>query len=245
MKKPLLCLVGLLSFTGVFAQQHSQFVELTVGATPLQFKDHFHSPYTYRATGLGVQATYGQERVNTRWQLEFGYSQANPQSIVSRKAATRVVDAVLNYQWRLSPVTKTGNGLHYFAGAGLRFWGNSTNYSPDIEVATTQATAAFSLGASARAVYRFKAVHRLDLQAFASVVSTVYRPNYAYFGKERFDLSWFGKSPIADVQLTYSYQVSSHFQGIVRYQVSYFKYDQPRQLTWLNQGISVGIRRTF
>lgn len=245
LKKPALCLVTWLASTTVLAQQQSQFVGLTMGVTPVQIKDYFHSPYKYRGSGLSLQATYGQERSKTQWQIDADYSQANPQSVVSRKASTRLFDAAFNYQWRLSSASKAENRFQYFAGMGVRFLGNSTNYSPDIDVATVQATAALSLGASAKVTYRFNAVHGIELQGFASAVSAVYRPHYEYFGKENLAVSWLGQNPIVNAQLTYHYQFSKHFQAIGNYQVSYFQYDQPRQVLWLRQLISVGVRRTF
>ncbi|RRB07366.1 hypothetical protein [Larkinella rosea] len=243
--KPLFWLLGLLTYTASFAQQRNQFAGLSAGVMPFQIKDHFHSPYTYRGTGLGLQVMYGQQRIKTLWQLEADYFQANPQSVVSRKAATQMIDAAFNYQWKLLPTLKVENRFQLFAGIGLRFSGNSTNYSPDIEVATNQATAALSLGASAKATYQFSKTHGLELQAFASVISAVYRPHYSYYGKEQFAASWLGRNPITDVQLTYYYQFSRRFQAIARYQLSYFNYDQPRQVVWLRQSLNAGIRRTF
>jgi hypothetical protein len=243
--KALICLIGILGFVPVIAQQKSQFIGLNVGLSPLHIKDHFHSDYTYRGTGTGIQAVYGQERLKTQWQLEAGYTQANPQSVVSRKASSRLVDLVLNYQWRLSPADKSENRLAYFGGVGIRLFGNSTNYSPDIEVSTVQSTAAVSLGATAKATYRFSPVHRVYVQAFASVLSAVYRPDFDYYGKDRLAASWLVQSPILDIQAGYQYQFSKNFRGMVSYQLNYFKYDQPRPAIWLRQSVRLGIQRMF
>ncbi len=232
-------------FVRVEAQQQSRYLEFHAGVAPLQIKDYFYSPYTYRGTGLRLQGMYGQERTKTQWQLEAGYTQTNPQSIVSRKASTRLVDLILNYHWRLSPARQPENRLQYFGGIGLRLLGNSTNYSPDSEVSTVQATAAVSLGASALVSYRFTPVHRLQIQAFASVVSAVYRPDYDYNDKEQIAATWFGKNPILAVQARYQYQFSRKYQATCRYQMSYFKYDQPRSVIWLRQSVSIGIQRSF
>ena len=245
LSKALICAMGMTVFARVEAQPQSRVLGISAGVAPLQIKDQFHSPYTYRGMGLNLQATYEQERTKTQWQLEAGYTQANLQSIVSRKASTRLVDLVLNYHWRLSPADQPQNRLHYFGGVGLRLFGNSTNYSPDSEVATVQATAAVSLGASARISYRFNPVHRLQVQAFASVVSAVYRPDYAYSGKEHLAATWLGKSPILAVQASYQYQFRKNYRATCSYQMSYFKYDQPRSVIWLRQNVSIGIHRSF
>ncbi|WP_150875198.1 hypothetical protein [Larkinella humicola] len=242
--KALLCAVAMTGFFRVEAQQN-RFLGISAGVAPLQIKDQFHSPYTYRGTGLNLQATFGQERTKTQWQLDAGYTQANPQSVVSRKASTRLFDLILNYHWRLFPASQPENRLQYFGGVGLRLFGNATNYSPDSEVATVQATAAISLGASARVSYRLNPVHRLQIQAFASVVSVVYRPDYDYNGKEHLAASWLGKSPILALEASYQYRFSKKYQATCRYQMNYFRYDQPRSVLWLGQSVSMGIQRSF
>lgn len=244
-RKILICVVSMTVFVRVEAQQQSRYLEFHAGVAPLQIKDYFYSPYTYRGTGLRLQGMYGQERTKTQWQLEAGYTQTNPQSIVSRKASTRLVDLILNYHWRLSPASQPENRLQYFGGVGLRLFGNATNYSPDIEVATVQATAAASLGLSAKATYQLDTKQSIHVQAFASVVSAVYRPDYDYNGKEHLALSWLSKSPILALETRYQYRISKKYQATCGYQMSYFKYDQPRSVIWLRQSVSIGIQRSF
>ncbi|WP_162384288.1 hypothetical protein [Spirosoma endbachense] len=53
----------------VLGQQRTQFWGLTAGVSPSQIKDQFHSDYTYRGIGLGLQAYYGQNRLKTQWHL--------------------------------------------------------------------------------------------------------------------------------------------------------------------------------
>ncbi|GAB3900259.1 hypothetical protein GCM10028803_22800 [Larkinella knui] len=243
--KTLICILGTTVFAPAVAQQRNRFLGISAGVAPLQIKDQLHSPYTYRGTGLKLRVVYEQERPQTQWQLETGFTQVNPQSVVSRKAASRSMDVILNYRWRLSPADKPENRLQYFGGAGLRLLGNSTNYSPDTDVATVLTTAAVSLGASAQMSYRFSPAHRLQIQAFASAASAVYRPDYAYYGKEQFSVSWLGKNQMADVQVSYQYQFRKNFCGMATYQLSYFKYGQPRPVIWLQQSFGVGIQRSF
>lgn len=238
--------LGWLTFGNpAFAQEKSRFVGLSAGFTSLQIKDYFHSDYTYRGTGLGVQAWYGQERLKTNWQLDVGYAQATPQSIVSRKASTQLVDLRGSYQWRLSPAGSVKNRFHGFAGLGVRLYGISTNYSPDIEVRTVQTTGVAALGLSAKVVYHLNHKHRIQVQAFGSALHAVYRPSYPFDGRDQVGFSWAGKSPVADAQLTYRYQLSRQWQAVGSYHIQYFRYDQPRPVTGLIKQASVGIQRSF
>lgn len=243
LKNSLFVALGLLLYTQVEAQSTRQFIALRAGFSQVQTKDYFHSDYTYQGTGLNLQATYGQERVNTHWQLNVGYAHLRPQSIVSRKASTRIINADFNYYWRLSPATE--RRFRYYSGVGLQLASNTTNYSPDIDVTTVQATAMASLGALAKATYQFKADHDFSLQAFANVISAVYRPTYAFYGKDQLTATWVGQSPVVATQVRYNYHVNKHFQATCQYQISYFKYAQPRPVSWLQQQISVGIQRSF
>jgi hypothetical protein len=229
----------------VLGQQRTQFWGLTAGFSPLQIKDHFHSDYTYRGTGLGLQAYYGKNRLKTQWQLEAAYTRATPQSIVSRKASTQLVDLSFDYQWRLLPVSRLDNRVQYFGGLGLRLFNNTTNYSPDMEVSTIVSTAVASLGVSAKATYQLNARQRILGQAFASVVSAVYRPDYAYFGRDQVAASWLGKSPLLDAWVTYQYQFRKRYQAVGFYELTYFQYDQPRPVIGLRQRVGIGIQRTF
>ncbi|QIP14558.1 hypothetical protein G8759_19045 [Spirosoma aureum] len=229
----------------VVAQQRTQFWGLTAGFSPLQIKDQFHSDYTYRGTGLGLQAYYGHNRLKTQWQLEAAYTRATPQSIVSRKASTQFVDLTFDYQWRLLPVSRLDNRVQYFGGLGLRLTNNTTNYSPDMEVSTIVSTAVASLGVSAKATYQLSARQRIQGQAFASIVSAVYRPDYPYFGRDQVAISWLGKGPLLDAQVTYQYQFHERYQAVGFYKLTYFQYDQPRPLVGLRQQVGIGIQRTF
>ncbi|GAB3337198.1 hypothetical protein GCM10027299_48040 [Larkinella ripae] len=242
-----LLIMGLLTIGGRRAagQDQSRFLGLTVGAAPLQIKDFFHSDYTYRGTGIGLQAFYRQERLRTQWQLEAGYTRATPQSIVSRPASTRLIDALFNYRWRFSRVHHPENRLHLFGGAGVRFVSNTTNYSPDINVRTVLATAAASLGGSANGVYRINAKQQIQAQLFLPLINAVYRPNYEYAGRDQFTVSRVGQNGLFDGQIRYSYQLSKPLQVVGTYQVTYFRFEQPRPVIGVRQGVGVGIQWRF
>ncbi|QHV93868.1 hypothetical protein [Spirosoma endbachense] len=170
---------------------------------------------------------------------------ASPQSIVSRKASTQLMALSFDYQWRLLPVSRLDNRVQYFAGPGVRLFNNTTNYSPDMEGSTIVYTAVASLGVSAKATYPLSARQRIQGQAFAAIVSAVYRPDYPYFGRDQIAASWLGKSPFLDARVTYSYQFHKRYQAVDYYELTYFQYDQPRPVTGLRQRVGIGIQRTF
>ncbi|MFC5408102.1 hypothetical protein ACFPMF_02185 [Larkinella bovis] len=227
------------------AQLQNRVLGVGGGFSPLQFKDYFHSDYTYRGAGLRLQAFYQQERRKTEWQLDAAYSLANPQSIVSRKATTRFMDVGFTYLWRLSAVSRPQRRFQYFAGPGLRLFGTSTNYSPDIDVSTVVATAAIAVGGSVKADYRIGTKQRIQAQLFAPLISTFYRPNYLYAGRDQVTASWVNQNVVFDGQVRYGYQPGNRFQVNVFYQFQYFRFEPPRPVIGLRQTIGIGIQRTF
>ncbi|MVM30955.1 hypothetical protein GO755_13010 [Spirosoma sp. HMF4905] len=229
----------------VLGQQRTQILGLTAGFSPLQIKDQFRSDYTYRGVGLGLQAYYGQNRSTKQWLLEAAYSRATPQSIVSRKASTQLVDLTFNYLWRLSSISRPGNRLQYFGGLGVHLFSTTTNYSPDIDVSTIVTTGIAALGLSAKASYQLSARQHIQGQGFVSVLSGVYRPNYAYFGRDQLAISWFGQNPILGIQVSYQYQLSKKIAAVSSYQLTYFQYDKPRPVNGLYQSVRLGLQRTF
>ncbi|AKD55469.1 hypothetical protein SD10_11685 [Spirosoma radiotolerans] len=229
----------------VLGQQRTQFLGLTAGLSPLQLKDRFRSEYTYRGAGLGLQVYYGQNRLKTQWQLEAAYSQVSSQSIVSRRASTQLGDLLFTYRWRLSSTSRQENRFAFFGGPGLHLFSTTTNYSPDIDVKTVVTTGIAALGVSAKATYQLSAKQSLEGQGFVSALSGVYRPDYAYFGRDKLAVSWLGKNPFLNAQLSYQYQLSKQLKAIGIYQLTYFHYDKPRPVTGLTQSVRLGLQRTF
>lgn len=245
LSKTLLLLSGILIGIVAKAQQDSQQIGIRVGVMPFQLKDNFHWPYPYIGTGIGLQATYLREKASNEWEFAGSYSQLNPQSIVSRPASAQHADVLLNYRWRLVPAINTANGLRINAGVGLRLFGLNMNYTPDLEASNLQLNAGAAIGGSVSAGYQISPSHSIRLSGFASAISAIYRPTYAYYGKELFTITWLGQNPTLEAQFSYSYRIHKSWQATLHYQLNYFKYNQPQSIIMLHQYVGVGFQKSF
>ncbi|MDJ1500145.1 hypothetical protein [Xanthocytophaga agilis] len=220
-------------------------MQLWVGSESVYLKDYFHAAFTYKGIQSGLSLKYENTSQNHIWLAEGSYMRGSIQSSVSVKAHIRQLSFDFSYLHHVIKSLRNRERFRLYMGVTLSNYGFLANYNPDLEYSETQATLNLAMALSARISYQLKPAHQFVFVAQSSIVAWVYRPDYAFNGKEYTGVTWPGTNANLRITLTYSYNWKRDWQLTTMYQYNYSEYVNPQALFLLRQGIFIGIRKCF
>ena len=98
---------------------------------------------------------------------------------------------------------------------------------------------------SGNILYRLNKKSAVRVQAGLPLFGFVYRPDFEINGKTLTTTTGLGKGNLFSVKAEYDYELSSKLYLTASYSYTYFSFDEPRPITILTNGLSVGLRKTF
>jgi hypothetical protein len=240
------CLVFAMASMNAFAQDSLKYstLSLGVGINHVANKDLFQSPYTFKGTNLRFHSSYALVRATGQHMFDFSYSGGQIKSIVSPKANNKLIQFNYDYFFKLN--TKSANRKFVpSVGAGLHTLLSSTNYLPYIESPTTYLSGGAYITLGGQVLYHLNKKSDLRMQIGLPLVGLLYRPDFEINGKTltKPALPW--KSNLFSVKLEYDYKFTRKVSATLMYNYSYFTFDEPRPITILQNGFSIGLRKTF
>lgn len=245
--KRLLVAVLLLVITNIVCAQdslkHTSF-SLSVGGNEVLNKDEFQSPYTYRGASLHVNSNYTIRRGRREQVIDFTYSAGQVKSIVSPRADTKMLFLNYDYFYALK-TSRTNRSFHISFGPGLHTFLSSTNYLPDVELPVRYSSASAYLTLSGKLASQLSKRSHVSMQLVLPVLGLVYRPDFEIDGKTLTKLTLPGKANLFCIDLGYEYGLRSRLTLKANYRYNYFTFDQPRHITILSNGISLGVMKNF
>jgi hypothetical protein len=245
--KYFLSLALLLALSNVTQGQDSlkhSTLSMSIGVNNTSNKDEFQSPYTYKGTNLLFHSTYTKFATTGQYFVDFTFSQGKFESIVSPKADNALL--LFNYDYLFNLKTKGTNGKFYPSlGFGVHTLLSNSNYLPEIESSNSYLTAGAYLALSGNLTYRISDRSTLRIQLALPVFGLVYRPDFEINGKTLTKTTSIGQSGLFSAKLEYAYKLNPKLSVLATYTYNYFTFDEPRAITILQNGLSIGIRRTF
>lgn len=223
--------------------QHSA-ISLSIGVNRISDKDEFQSPYTYRGSDILINCIYASVRAKGQRIIDFTYSEGKIKSIVSPQADNKLLFFNYDYLFNLKPKT-TNERFVPSLGMALHTLLSSTNYLPKIESPVSYLSAAAYLTVSGRFLYHFNKKSNVRMLLGLPVFGLVYRPDFEINGKTFTKITQIGKGNLFSAKLQYDCQLTSKFTFLATYHYSYFSFHEPRPVFILQNGLSLGVRRTF
>jgi hypothetical protein len=207
-------------------------------------KDQFQSPYTYKGTYYLVNSTYTRSNAKGQQIVDFTFSQGKFGSIVSPKAENALL--MFDYDYLFNIKTKNANRKFVPSlGFGLHTLLSNTNYLPEVESSKNYLTGGSYLTLSGNFTYHINKRNALRMQFGLPIFGLVYRPDFEINGKTLIKTNFIGQSIQSSAKLEYAYKLNPKLSLLATYTYNYFSYDEPRSITILQNGLLIGIRRTF
>ncbi len=243
----------LISFVIVFALSNATHAQDSLKYSTLSFgmglnsisnKDEFQSLYNYKGTNLLFNSTYTIFRMNGQHIIDLTYSGGQMESIVSPKADNRLL--LFNYDYFFNLKKKTINKKFTTSwGIGLHTLLSNTNYLPEVESPKSYLSGGAYLTISGNIIYHLNKRNSLRMQFGLPVFGLVYRPDFEINGKTLTKTTFAGKSSLLSVKLEYNYKLTPKINLTATYNYNYFTFDEPRPITILQNGLSIGLRKIF
>lgn len=230
----------------VFAQDSLKYSTLSVGIglNNILNKDKFQSPYTYKGTNMLFNSTYFRNRGNSMYIIDLTYSGGRIKSIVSPKADNKLFLLSYDYLFKLKP-KKSNTKFTSSLGLGIHTLISNTNYLPNIELPNSYLSGCAYLTLTGNARYNLNNKSHMRALLALSVIGLVYRPDFEINGKSLTKIALLGKSNLLSAKLEYDYKLSSKLNFTATYSYNYFTYEKPRPITILQNGLLLGLRKTF
>jgi hypothetical protein len=214
------------------------------GVANLQLKDKFQSPYTYSGMNplIGLRGTMTGSKGSHY--LDLSYSWGKIQSIVSPIANTATLTVHYDYLFYL---TKPNNRkrLVVSAGLGLHSITNRSTYLPNIELPVDYISSSAFLSATGQVHYSLNKKNQFTAQASLPIAGIIYRPDFDVNGKSLLKFASPTSSQLFYFKASYARLLRPSLHLTATYDYSYFSTDKPRPMTLLNQGLTIGLRKTF
>jgi hypothetical protein len=245
-----ICFISFVIFITLSNVTHAQdclkysTISLGIGLNTISNKDAFQSPYTYRGTNLLLNSTYTCFRTKGQHIIDLTYSSGQMESIVSPKANNKLI--LFNYDYLFNLKTKSANKK--FApsvGIGLHTLLSNTNYLPKVESPKNYLSGGAYLTLSGNILYHLNKKSSVRMQLGLPVFGLVYRPDFEINGKTLTKTTLIGKSSLLSVKLEYDYKLTPKLNLTAAYNYNYFTFDEPRPITILQNGLLIGLRKTF
>lgn len=214
------------------------------GVSALYMKDQFQSPYTYSGTNPLIGLTGVMSRSRGSHYLDLSFSWGKIQSIVSPKANTAMLSIRYDYLFHLTNPAKQKR-LVFSAGLGLHSVTNRSTYLPNIELPVYYISSTAFMSATAQVHYALNKKSQLMAQASLPIAGIVYRPDFEVDGKSLLKFTSPTRSQLFYFKATYAHILRPRLHLIATYDYSYFSTDEPRSMTLLHQGLTIGLRKTF
>ncbi|HEY5747778.1 MAG TPA: hypothetical protein VIU12_17010 [Chryseolinea sp.] len=241
------CVIVVSLYTHVSSGQdtlRNTSLSFRAGVGVLYMKDEFQSPYTYSGTNPLIGLTGVMNRSRGSHNLDLSFSWGKIQSIVSPKANTATLSVHYDYLVQLTNPDKQKR-LVFSAGLGLHSVTNRSTYLPNIELPVYSISSTAFMSASAQVHYALNKKSQLMAQASLPIAGIVYRPDFEVDGKSLLKFTSPTSSQLFYFKATYAHRLRPRLHFIATYDYSYFSTDEPRSLTFLNQGLTIGLRKTF
>lgn len=219
-------------------------LSFSVGLNSISNKDAFQSPYTYRGTNLLFNSTYIGFGAKGQHIIDLTYSGGQIKSIVSPQANNQLLR--LNYDYLFNLKGKnTNEKFTPSLGIGFHTLLSNTNYLPKVESPKSYFSGVAYLTLSGNILYRLNKKSSIRTQLGLPVVGLVYRPDFEINGKTLTKTTLIGKSNLFSIKLEYDYKVTPKLSLTATYNYNYFTFDEPRPITILQNGLSIGLRKIF
>jgi hypothetical protein len=219
-------------------------LSLGIGLSSISNKDAFQSPYTYRGTNLIFNVTYTNFRAKGQHIIDLTYSGGQMESIVSPSADNKLL--LLNYDYLFNLSGKRGNKRFIPAGGiGLHSLLSNTNYLPKVESPKNYLSGGSYLTLSGNILYQLNKRNSIRMQFGLPIFGLVYRPDFEINGNTLIKTSVIGKSSLLSVKLEYNFKLRAKLNMTATYSYNYFTFDEPRPITILQNGLLIGLRKTF
>jgi len=208
-----------------------------IGLNTMSNKDAFQSPYTYRGTNLLFNSTYTRFRTKGQYIIDLTYSGGQIESIVSPKADNKLL--LFNYDYLFNfKANSLNKKFTPSLGIGLHTFLSNTNYLPKVESPKSYLSGGAYLTLSGNIHYHLNKKSSVRMQVGLPIFGLVYRPNFEIKGKTLTKTTLIGK-------LEYDYKLSPKLNLTATYNYNYFAFDEPRPITILQNGLLIGLRKTF
>jgi hypothetical protein len=246
-KKCFIVAVVILTLSDVTLAQDSlkySTISLSIGFNNISDKDEFQSPYTYKGTNLLLNTTYTRFSPRGQHIIDLTYSGGNIKSVVSPQANNKLVLLNYDYLFNLNR-TRINKKLIPSVGVGFHTLLGFTNYLPEIEAPVSYTSAGSYLTLSGNVLYRLSKKSSISMQLGLPVFGLVYRPDFEINGKTLTKTTLIGQSALLSAKIEYSLKLNPRLNFIATYNYNYFTFDEPRPITILQNGLSIGLRKTF
>jgi len=244
------CFIGLVYVLSLshftYAQDSLKYstLSLGLGLSAISNKDAFQSPYTYRGTNLIFNSTYAKFGPKAQHIIDLTYSGGEMESIVSPIADNKLL--LLNYDYLFNLKTKSiSKRFIPSMGIGLHTLLSNTNYLPKVESPKSYFSGGAYLTLSGNILYQLNKRNSIRMQLGLPVFGLVYRPDFEINGKTLTKTSPIGKSSFFSFKLEYAYKLRANLNITATYNFNYFTVDEPRPISILQNGLLIGVRKTF
>ena len=245
-----ICFISFVIFITLSNVTHAQdslkysTISLGIGLNTISNKDVFQSPYIYRGTNLLFNSTYTCFRTSGQHIIDLTYSSGQMESIISPKADNKLL--LFNYDYLFNLKTKGVNEKFTPSlGFGLHTLLSNTNYLPKIESPKGYLSGGAYLTLSGNILYHLNKKNSVGMQIGLPVFGLVYRPDFEINGKTLTKATLIGKSNLFSIKLEYNYRLTPKLNLKTTYNYNYFTFDEPRPITILQNGLLIGLRKTF
>lgn len=230
----------------IHAQDSLKYSTLSfgIGLNTISNKDAFQSPYTYRGTNLLFNSTYTRFRTKGQHIIDLTYSGGQIESIVSPKADNKLL--LFNYDYLFNLKTKSANVKFIPSlGFGVHTLLSNTNYLPEVESPKSYLSAGAYFTLSGNILYHLNRKSSVRMQLGLPLFGLVYRLDFEINGKTLTKTTLIGKSNLFSIKLEYDYKLTPKLNLTATYNYNYFTFEEPRPIIILQNGLSIGLRKTF
>lgn len=242
-----LIFLAALAVTNVLNAQDSlrySTLSLSVGANNISNKDVFQYPYTYRGTNVLINSIYTHVGIKGWHSLDVMFSLGQLKPVVAPHANGKLL--CINYDYLINFKRKIfREKISPFLGVGLHTLLSSINYLPSIEEPNRYLSSGSFLTLSGSVVYHLTKKSGMNVQVGVPIFGLVYRPDFEINGKTLSKTTLVGKGSLFSMKLLYDYKLTSSLYFNAAYTYTYFTFDEPRPITVLQNGFTIGLRKTF
>lgn len=217
-------------------------LSIGMGINDLRNKDDFQSPYTYKGSNVMFHGAFSSFRKKGNHSIAAVYSPGEMRSVVSPDARNQLLQVNYEYLRYLNQYDRS-HRLTVSVGPGIHTLVSSTNYLPRIERPVNYFTGAAYLTLNGNVRFQLSRKDVFILSASLPLVGVVHRPDFEINGKTLTKATAFGNNGLYNLSLEYHRQLTKKICVSLTYRYSYFNFSQPRPITILQNGLSIGVSR--
>jgi hypothetical protein len=153
---------------------------------------------------------------------------------------------VFNYDYLLKvrPMTADRKFRPFF-GVGLHALLDGTNYLPKVELPKNNYSAGAFIALAGDVTYHLSKRSSAEMRFRLPIFGVAYRPDFEINGKTLTKTTWIGQTNFLSASVEYDFTLSARLTLTASYGYSYFSFAEPRPITILQNGFSIGVRRIF